>query len=532
MKQEIIPLLDVVVSVGVRYPEKVPIPYEPPQGPPSSQQNIPAKPKTKNPPRTVTPPTAKVPAPYPEDGERLIRPFAECDGCLDAIQGCGSCGTCEACETCTTGCQIGCQLNCQLWCQSSCQLSCQTTCQLNCQAGCEVSCQSCDTCTNCQYPCQLACQECTGCTAPCTETCTGPCTTCQGDCQLACQSACQTGGCEDYCESYCQNPSLPEIGESMYIWLVNVNSGKYLNVHYGLDAVGTNVYQYTDDGSIDQIFKAVWNSAECAYTIRAMCSSSDNNRVLHIAGASVTEGANVEISLPGSSSRQLWQITSVGAGAYKVIAKNTDLALTSFGTSNNTTNGTTPTTPGNVFISAYTGAPSQHWQLRLNPYGNLNWGYMYAEHDVYSKISSGYKLPDRLDHYAIDVIAKTGSIDGIEVLSVCSGTVIRGKDSPSDTRGYHVVIRSDAYDPLQPTRQLTIRYLHLKYNPLVTVGTRVYAGQPVGYTNNTGSSDGTHLHFDVNNLNKEAGPWLATDCINPQKFFPQIRFSYKTSSRD
>lgn len=41
--------------------------------------------------------------------------------------------------------------------------------------------------------------------------------------------------------------------------LANKNSGKYLNVNYGTDANGTNVTQYTNDGSIEQKFAVVYD---------------------------------------------------------------------------------------------------------------------------------------------------------------------------------------------------------------------------------------------------------------------------------
>ncbi|SCY37315.1 hypothetical protein [Alkaliphilus peptidifermentans] len=63
----------------------------------------------------------------------------------------------------------------------------------------------------------------------------------------------------------------------------------------------------------------------------------------------------------------------------------------------------------------------------------------------------------------------------------------------------------------------------------------------VGFTGNTGDVwpkptpenplAGTHLHFDVNNQGKNSslGP---SDTVNPQKFFPSITFSGKTSDLD
>ena len=53
----------------------------------------------------------------------------------------------------------------------------------------------------------------------------------------------------------------------------NMDSGKYLNVHYGVDANGTNVYQWSYDGSTEQKFKVVYFSSTDSYKIYAICQA-------------------------------------------------------------------------------------------------------------------------------------------------------------------------------------------------------------------------------------------------------------------
>jgi len=55
--------------------------------------------------------------------------------------------------------------------------------------------------------------------------------------------------------------------------------------------------------------------------------------------------------------------------------------------------------------------------------------------------------------------------------------------------GNHVVIQS--------TTGLTIMYGHLRNNVIVSVGQSVSKGQPIGYMGSSGSSTGTHLHFEI-----------------------------------
>ena len=53
----------------------------------------------------------------------------------------------------------------------------------------------------------------------------------------------------------------------------NVGSGKYLNLHYGVDADGTNIYQWTADGSTEQKWRVSYNYSTQAYQFYSMSSS-------------------------------------------------------------------------------------------------------------------------------------------------------------------------------------------------------------------------------------------------------------------
>lgn len=151
--------------------------------------------------------------------------------------------------------------------------------------------------------------------------------------------------------------------------LRNVGSGKYLNVHNGVDANTTNVYQWTADGTVEQNFK-LERKSNGTYHIRAMCSSNGTNRVLDIVktGGVVASGCNVEIYNPTDPIAQEWYFYDMGNGRYKIVpASNTDVALTSYGTSNGSSSGQTSTSAGNVFVSTYTGSQNQLWILEPIP---------------------------------------------------------------------------------------------------------------------------------------------------------------------
>lgn len=62
----------------------------------------------------------------------------------------------------------------------------------------------------------------------------------------------------------------------------NNDTGKSLNVHYGVDADGTNEYQWSYDGSMEQKLKVVYRSSTQSDLLYAMCSSSGNNRAIDV----------------------------------------------------------------------------------------------------------------------------------------------------------------------------------------------------------------------------------------------------------
>lgn len=163
-------------------------------------------------------------------------------------------------------------------------------------------------------------------------------------------------------------------------------------------------------------------------------------------------------------------------------------------------------------------------------YGNMGWDYMYTDTDN-RYISSGYKLPDRPSHCGIDIVSSTSDpILGDEIKNVYAGNVIVSQWS--DSSGYFVVVQTDSIDPVTGNK-LNARYLHMRDLPSVNINTYIPKGEKIGFTGDTGWSDGPHLHFDVNNMNLhsyiDSNP---TAAVNPQKFFPTIVFSGKTSDLD
>ena len=148
----------------------------------------------------------------------------------------------------------------------------------------------------------------------------------------------------------------------------NVASGKYMNVDYGIDADGTNIYQWTGDGSTEQKWKIVYSSSTDSYLLYAMCSSNGTSRVADVydTGGNLVNGANIKLHTSNEPPSQQVQIIQVSSGKYRIaMKKDNSFVYTAYGTSNGSASGTTATSAGNIFISTYTGATNQQWQFEL-----------------------------------------------------------------------------------------------------------------------------------------------------------------------
>lgn len=159
----------------------------------------------------------------------------------------------------------------------------------------------------------------------------------------------------------------------------NKNSGKYMNVNYGTDANGTNVNQFTNDGSIEQKFCVSYLFWADAYAFYPLCSDEGFGRVLDVlrtggsASGSIQSGNNVDIWEEGDTEAQYWKIIDRGNGYYSIQLKsNTNLALTAIGTGNGSGSGTSSTSTGNIIVQNYTGAANQLWSFIDTP---VLWGY-------------------------------------------------------------------------------------------------------------------------------------------------------------
>ncbi|MDB5445977.1 MAG: peptidase family [Phenylobacterium sp.] len=126
-------------------------------------------------------------------------------------------------------------------------------------------------------------------------------------------------------------------------------------------------------------------------------------------------------------------------------------------------------------------------------------------------------------HAGVDIAAPAG----VPVLAAADGVVTRMATDPG--YGRFVEIKHAA--------GLTSRYGHLaEYLPQIRPGVAVKAGQPIGQTGSTGTSTGSHLHFEIRDrkgrpLNPELflGRRFATEADLPLKAAQRIPRGVRTA---
>ena len=124
----------------------------------------------------------------------------------------------------------------------------------------------------------------------------------------------------------------------------------------------------------------------------------------------------------------------------------------------------------------------------------------------------GAKYKSGAIHKGIDYRASVGT----PVVAAVDGVVVHAgrhvyKKGWGFAFGIHVIIDNDRFP--DGTAGLWAGYCHLQ-GTNVTVGQRVFKGDLVGISGNTGNSTGPHLHFQI--LSQRT--WNPTKHKNPQKW--------------
>jgi len=131
-------------------------------------------------------------------------------------------------------------------------------------------------------------------------------------------------------------------------------------------------------------------------------------------------------------------------------------------------------------------------------------------------------------HYGVDFTAPVGEVifaalDGVVTLRTNRG-------GPTKGYGYYIFIKHTTYSTKEGGRPKPFFTLyahlqsHLRY-PVVKNGQKVKRGQPIGFSANSGTSSGPHLHFEY--ITNSSTPFAAGDKKDPMAFFIGNNFYQK-----
>jgi murein DD-endopeptidase MepM/ murein hydrolase activator NlpD len=133
---------------------------------------------------------------------------------------------------------------------------------------------------------------------------------------------------------------------------------------------------------------------------------------------------------------------------------------------------------------------------------------------VKALIVSGFRTPERPNHYGVDLSVPKGT----DVHAASAGVVVTAMCNAStgncDVDGSPAVAGCGWYVDILHAGKVITRYCHMVRRPDVTVGQTVTAGQVIGHSGSSGNSSGPHLHFEVHRNGDDSNQ----GAINPVDF--------------
>lgn len=153
---------------------------------------------------------------------------------------------------------------------------------------------------------------------------------------------------------------IKESGDGQYFYIISKCNGLYLDVSGGIPDNGTNVQMYGGNGSNSQKWKFVAWGNSTGQTIADgeyhIISGVSNDKGLDIYCALSENCTNIDIYSNVTDSIQIFKVTYIGKGYYKIISKRNSKSLDC--ASGNTTSGT------NVQLYSYEGVNQQQWIIK------------------------------------------------------------------------------------------------------------------------------------------------------------------------
>jgi len=312
-------------------------------------------------------------------------------------------------------------------------------------------------------------------------------------------------------------------------YLRNYNSEKYLNLQENGTELGTHFQQNEYNGEPCAQRVRITTRSDGYFTIQSVYASTDEiSMVLDggyehcVAGSQVILFEQDDELFP----EQAWHIRKADNGTLCLSPKTNvyvNLAVEGSSTAEN----------AKIKLEGRNyNAANQQWCLEpvedAKGFKGYAWRYPFTDND-FTEISSGYKKPNRPDHYAIDIISKNDSksINGAPILSPMTGKVVY-KNNNGTTAGYYVVVEYDSFW-LGEGKKIRVGFAHLNAPITWSIGDKVWKDDVIGYVGNTGHSSGPHLQLSV--FFGEDVDWAGvTNSINPQRFFPWTNFVGDLSS--
>jgi murein DD-endopeptidase MepM/ murein hydrolase activator NlpD len=141
---------------------------------------------------------------------------------------------------------------------------------------------------------------------------------------------------------------------------------------------------------------------------------------------------------------------------------------------------------------------------------------------VVGRISSGFRTPSRPTHNGVDLAVPKGTVihaaaDGVVTIVECQAKTGTGAPYSCDRDGSLAISGCGWWVEIEHAGNVLTRYCHMVSRPLVVVGERVAAGQPIGYVGMSGHADGPHCHFEVHTNGDDS----AAGAIDPVPFMNQ-----------
>lgn len=138
----------------------------------------------------------------------------------------------------------------------------------------------------------------------------------------------------------------------------------------------------------------------------------------------------------------------------------------------------------------------------ISQYNGLGWAWPLQNFN-YNYVFSPYapRSSENDEHRGIDINEKTNQadIEGQPLVAAFDG-IVKDIGFHKDA-GYYVCLLSNDKDFITGENLVAI-YMHMNQLPPVSIGSEVKKGETkIGCAGNTGRSGGSHLHFEVNNIN-------------------------------